>query len=38
MKANHLGYPKLDSSNIEKLSGDNTREEKSRVMGRLRTG
>ena len=33
-----LGLDNLTSSQIEKLSGDNTREEKERVMMALRTG
>ena len=37
-KAESLGIASLTQTHIEKLSGDNTREEKDRVMGALRTG
>ena len=37
-KAKSLGIHDLSSSHIEKLSGDNTREEKERVMAALKTG
>ena len=37
-KVESLDMPLLKPSNIEKLSGDNTREEKERVMTALKTG
>ena len=37
-KAKSLGIHDLSSSHIEKLSGDNTRGEKERVMAALKTG
>ena len=37
-KAKYFGIHDLSSSHIEKLSGDNTREEKERVMAALKTG
>ena len=37
-KAESLGIASLTQTHIEKLSGDNTREEKDRVMGALRAG
>ena len=37
-KAGSLGLPCFDASSIEKLSGDNTHEEKERVLAALATG
>ena len=37
-KVEPLGMPHLTPAHVEKLSGDNTRTEKERVMTALRTG